>query len=71
MVVSEYDAFGPWIYEISEEHPAPELFKPYIPEEPCLMCFKIPRDIEPEKSDTWIWTYMIMSWEPMRNTFAF
>lgn len=46
MAVSEYDAFGPWIYEISGEHPVPELFRPYIPEEPCLMCFKIPRDIE-------------------------
>lgn len=65
MVVSEYDAFGPWIYEISEEHPAPELFKPYIPEEPCLMCFKIPRDIERRRAtpDMDLYDYVVGAYE--------
>lgn len=47
MAISEYDAFGPWIYEIDEEHPLPRLFAPHLQE--CarpLMLFKIPRDIE-------------------------
>lgn len=46
MPISEYDAFGPWIYEIDEEHPAPRLFVPHIPAETPLMLFKIPRNIE-------------------------
>lgn len=47
MAISEYDAFGPWIYEIDEDHPVPRLFVPHIPtDEPALMLFKIPRHIE-------------------------
>lgn len=47
VAVSEYDAFGPWIYEIDEEHPMPKLFVPHIPQdEAALMLFKIPRNIE-------------------------
>lgn len=46
MAISEYDAFGPWIYEIDEDHPVPRLFAPYIPAEEPLMLFKIPRSIE-------------------------
>lgn len=47
MAISEYDAFGPWIYEIDEEHPLPELFKNHFPEsENYLMLFKIPCEIE-------------------------
>ena len=30
MYPSEYDAFGPWIYEITEAHPLPALFAPYV-----------------------------------------
>ena len=45
--VSEYDAFGPWIYEVNEDHPLPPLFVPYYKEEnDCLMMIKIPRNIE-------------------------
>lgn len=46
MPISEYDAFGPWIYEIDEEHPVPRLFAPYVPSEAPLMLFKLPRGIE-------------------------
>ena len=43
----EYDRFGPWAIEISEEDPPPPLFVPYLTrdEEP-LLSVKIPRNIE-------------------------
>lgn len=45
-MISEYDAFGPWIYEIDEEHPAPSLFVPYLQQtESPLLQLKIPREI--------------------------
>lgn len=50
--VSEYDAFGPWIYKITEKHRMPPLFIPYYKEEKdCLMLIKIPRDIERRKAN--------------------
>ena len=30
MRVSEYDAFGPWVYMIDEDHPLPSLFAPCV-----------------------------------------
>lgn len=43
----EYDAFGPWIYMISEEHALPRLFAPYKDMiDGALMSIKIPRQIE-------------------------
>ena len=43
----EYDAFGPWIIEIKNEHPMPQLFVPHYKENQTpLMLFKIPRYIE-------------------------
>lgn len=50
MLISEYDAFGPWVYEISEEHSVPQLFAPFIETEPALMQIKIPRQIERRKA---------------------
>ena len=51
MRVSEYDAFGPWIYEIDEDHPLPPLFVPRVEHpENYRMLFKIPRDIERRKA---------------------
>ena len=43
----EYDRFGPWAIEISEEDPPPRLFEPHVtrPEEP-LLAIKVPRHIE-------------------------
>ena len=47
MKISEYDAFGPWIYEVNEDHPLPPLFVPFYKEDGnCLMRIKIPRNIE-------------------------
>lgn len=65
MTVSEYDAFGPWIYEITEEHPLPKLFVPYVNmEEPCLMMFKIPREIERRRAspDMPLYDYLIAAY---------
>lgn len=47
MAISEYDAFGPWIYEISEQYPLPPLFEPFYGElADSLLLLKIPREIE-------------------------
>ncbi|QOX64203.1 hypothetical protein FRZ06_13075 [Anoxybacterium hadale] len=47
ITVSEYDAFGPWIYEVNEEHPLPPLFVPYYKSgDNSLMVIKIPRNLE-------------------------
>lgn len=66
MIVSEYDAFGPWIYEISEEHPLPALFAPHYPQSPePIMSFKIPRDIERRRAtpDMELYDYVIAAYE--------
>ena len=43
----EYDRFGPWAIEVSEEDPAPPLFVPHLtrPERP-ILSVKIPRHLE-------------------------
>lgn len=47
----EYDSFGPWIYEISDEYPVPNQFKHYITSsEVPLLSIKIPRNIERRKA---------------------
>ncbi len=44
---AEYDAFGPWILEITEKYPLPPLFIPHYRDEgDSLMRVKIPRNIE-------------------------
>lgn len=43
----EYNAFGPWIIEISEEYPMPPLFVNYYREDKTpLMLIKVPRKIQ-------------------------
>ena len=43
----EYDRFGPWILEISDEDPPPPLFLPYLTRtDRALLNIKIPRKIE-------------------------
>lgn len=43
----EYDAFGPWIYVIDEEHGMPPLFSRYSHLlDSAVMMFKVPRQIE-------------------------
>lgn len=61
-MVSEYDAFGPWIYEIDGEHPIPRLFVPYFQDtETPLMLLKVPRDISRQAAspDMDLYDYMI------------
>ncbi len=44
---AEYNAFGPWAYEISDRHPLPRLFAPYFTaDDKAVMKIKIPREIE-------------------------
>lgn len=46
-MISEYDAFGPWVYEIDEDHPLPKLFVPYIQPDPDRsIMVKVPRQID-------------------------
>lgn len=64
--VSEYDAFGPWIYKVTEKHPMPSLFLPYYKEKQNhLMLIKIPRDIERRKAkpDMDLYDYVIGMYE--------
>lgn len=47
MRISEYDAFGPWVYDVDGEHPLPPLFVPFVDmSKSWRMLLKIPRDIE-------------------------
>ena len=65
-IVSEYDAFGPWIYKITEKNPMPALFFPYYKENNnYLMLIKIPRDIERRKAkpDMDLYDYVIGMYE--------
>lgn len=50
MAISEYDAFGPWVYEIDSEHPAPALFRPYLEHRTYLKRLKIPRNMDRRKA---------------------
>lgn len=45
--VAEYNAFGPWVYEITDKHPLPPLFYQYFTiDDDAIMKLKIPREIE-------------------------
>jgi hypothetical protein len=47
MRISEYDRFGPWVYEINDKEDIPRLFAPYCLEiDNALLLLKIPRNIE-------------------------
>lgn len=47
MKISEYDAFGPWIYQIDEEHEIPKFFRSFVDENDGALCrFKVPKKIE-------------------------
>ena len=62
MRVSEFDAFGPWVYEVDEEHPLPPLFAPCVERpEQYRMLLKIPREIERRKAtpDMDLYDYVI------------
>ncbi|MBQ7677408.1 MAG: hypothetical protein IJT32_04165 [Lachnospiraceae bacterium] len=47
MKISEYDAFGPWIYKVDENHEIPKYFIPYVDEsDGALFRLKVPKKIE-------------------------
>lgn len=51
-MISEYDAFGPWVYEIDEVHPLPKLFVPYIhPDPDRSIMVKVPRQIDRQDAE--------------------
>lgn len=62
MRVSEYDAFGPWVYMIDEDHPLPSLFAPCVENpEAYRMLFKIPGILNGERPPR-TWTSTTMWW---------
>lgn len=66
MNFSEFDAFGPWIYEMNEEYPIPRLFRPYITDLPtAVMSFKVPRNIERRfaNADMDLYDYAVVAYE--------
>ena len=41
--IAEYNAFGPWAYEISDKYPLPRLFAPYFAaDDNAVLKIKIP-----------------------------
>lgn len=45
--IAEYNAFGPWAYEITAKNPMPRLFEPFFTEDDkAVIKIKIPREIE-------------------------
>ena len=45
--VKEYNRFGPWIFEISDDDPVPPIFQPFADiSVPFILSFKVPRPIE-------------------------
>ncbi|MGN1031493.1 MAG: hypothetical protein ACI4PQ_07800 [Butyricicoccaceae bacterium] len=66
MKIPEYDAFGPWIYEIDEDYPVPPLFLPYVNKDATpLISFKVPRELERRKisRDMDLYDYLITAYE--------
>ncbi|MBR2189081.1 MAG: hypothetical protein IJ860_06715 [Eubacterium sp.] len=64
--ISEYNAFGPWVYEITESHPVPRLFAPFFNEDDqALMKIKIPREIDRRNAtpDMDLYDYVIALYE--------
>ena len=49
--IKEYDRFGPWIFEISDDDPVPPIFQSFVDTSiPSVLSFKIPRPIERRKA---------------------
>ena len=45
--LAEYNAFGPWVYEIDDAHPLPPLFAPcFTDNDEAILKIKVPREIE-------------------------
>jgi hypothetical protein len=62
----EYDRFGPWVIEITEEDPPPPLYLPYLNRiDESIFSIKIPRKIERRKAHPGmnLYDYMVMLYE--------
>jgi hypothetical protein len=62
----EYDRFGPWVVEISDEDPPPPLFVPHLDRsEPPLLALKIPRKISRREAHPGmdLYDYMVSLYE--------
>ena len=45
--LAEYNAFGPWVYEIDDAHPLPPLFAScFTDNDEAILKIKVPREIE-------------------------
>jgi len=45
--IKEYDRFGPWVFEISDDDPVPPIFQSFVDTStPSILSFKVPRPIE-------------------------
>lgn len=66
MKFSEFDAFGPWIYEMNDDYPIPRLFLPYITDfSSAIMSFKVPRNLERRfaNADMDLYDYAVIAYE--------
>ncbi|MBI9101329.1 MAG: hypothetical protein JEY99_02860 [Spirochaetales bacterium] len=49
--IKEYDRFGPWVFEISDDDPVPPIFQSFADTKaPSILSFKVPRPIERRKA---------------------
>lgn len=64
-MLTEYDAFGPWIYQIDAEHAVPPQFAPYCDAQNATLMLKIPREIERRrvKPGTPLYDYLVSAEE--------
>lgn len=68
----EYDAFGPWIYEIDDENDVPNIFRSYYSiDSNCLMLIKVPRKIERAKASPGmdLYDYLISAYDTYLHIF--
>ncbi len=56
--IKEYDRFGPWVFEISDDDPVPPIFQSFVDTStPSILSFKVPRPIERRKASPGIDLY--------------
>ncbi len=60
MAITEYDAFGPWIYEITDKHPLPPQFETQVEEHDYEILIKYHVILNVEKPiQIWLCTTML------------
>jgi len=56
--IKEYNRFGPWVFEISDDDPVPPIFQSFVDTStPSILSFKVPRAIERRKASPGIDLY--------------